>query len=392
MRALRSRLALSALLLGLLALPFSLTAPAAHADGGAAVRADPATAAPGATATVTGTGWPGGTLLTVLLCGQNALSGTDSCANPTGRAVTTGANGGFTVRLPIATPPKPCPCVIHTTTVTGPKVSVDTSFPVIGAPVVPLPTLSGRLVALNADLGGESGLMNWFGAPAHRTLKAIIANLGDTAVANPVFQLGTSHSVYAPGWQDFQWSGVLAPGAKQEIDVPVDFASGAHGDYELQLRYAGGELTTQEVTLPRSWGVTLFWLLLCVVIPVGLFRIGLAVVDRMRPDLTARRGLRRDERRDRRTAGLGRRRAGDPVPGVSPSESSTARDTLVLPPVPPHPPAYPPARRPEPQKPREPVLPWFSPGTVPLPTPAQVRTPGSPSPRTKESEPCTGKG
>jgi hypothetical protein len=33
----------------------------------------------------------------------------------------------------------------------------------------------------------------------------------------------------------------------------------------------------------RPWGVTLFWLLLCVVVPSALFRIGMAVVNRLRP-------------------------------------------------------------------------------------------------------------
>jgi hypothetical protein len=37
----------------------------------------------------------------------------------------------------------------------------------------------------------------------------------------------------------------------------------------------------------RPWGVTLFWLLLCVVVPSALFRIGMAVVNRLRPRTAA---------------------------------------------------------------------------------------------------------
>jgi hypothetical protein len=128
--------------------------------------------------------------------------------------------------------------------------------------------------------------------------------------------------------------------------------------------------------------VILFWVLLCVVIPVGLFRIGLAVVDRVRPDLTLGRAQRRAEER---RAKLGRRRAGAPAPsstGLQPlpplpksvtqgrpagPEGSEGWDTLVLPPLPTDPPRA--AHRP-----LAPTLPWFAPGTVPLTV--QDRTPG----------------
>lgn len=33
----------------------------------------------------------------------------------------------------------------------------------------------------------------------------------------------------------------------------------------------------------RPWGVTLFWILLCLVVPAAVFRIGMAIVDKVRP-------------------------------------------------------------------------------------------------------------
>ena len=258
------------------------TAPA-RADGHGSVAVSPSGAAPGGRATVTGTAWPPGTLLTVLLCGQNALSGTDSCANTTERAVTTAANGTFTVQLPVVAPPKPCPCVIRTTSVTGAGLTVDTPFPVLGAAVVPIVPSAGKLLGLTADLDGGDGLMNWFGAPAHRVLRVLVANMGDSPVSNPVFRTGISHSVFAADWQDYQWTGTVAPGARQEIDVPVDFGFGAHGAYSVELDYAGRQLATRPAGLPRPWGVALFWALLYLVVPVGLFRVGLYLLDRRRP-------------------------------------------------------------------------------------------------------------
>ncbi|MFC1414665.1 hypothetical protein ACEZCY_36330 [Streptacidiphilus sp. N1-12] len=270
-------------LLVLALLLLTLPVAPARADGRGTVAVAPGTAAPGATTTVTGSGWPAGTLLTVLLCGQNAVSGTDSCANTAERAVTTAPNGTFTVKLPVVAPPKPCPCVIRTTSVTGADLTVDTPFPVLGVAEVPIVPTPAKLLALTAELDGGNGPMNWFGAPAHRVLRVLVANLGSTAVQNPVFRLGVWHSVFAPGWQDYQWTGTIAPGVRQEIDVPVDLPFAAHGGYSIELAYAGRQLATRQAELPRPWGVALFWALLYVVVPVGLFRTGLYLLDRRRP-------------------------------------------------------------------------------------------------------------
>ena len=281
---------LAAALLAVLALVTAPTPASALAAAGSsgpagrgAVVANPASAPPGGTTTVSGTGWQAGTLLTVLLCGQNAISGTDSCANTSERAVTTAPNGTFSVQLPVVAPPKPCPCVIHITSVTGADLVVDTPFPVLGVADVPIAPTPGKLLALTAELDGGDGPMNWFGAPVHRDLRVLVANLGSTAVTNPVFKLGVSHAVYAPVWQDFQWTGTIGPGVRQVITVPADFAFAAHGPYTAELDYAGHQLATRQTRLPRPWGVDLFWVLLYLVVPVGLFRLGLHLLARRHP-------------------------------------------------------------------------------------------------------------
>lgn len=43
----------------------------------------------------------------------------------------------------------------------------------------------------------------------------------------------------------------------------------------------------------RPWGVTLFWVLLCLVVPAAVFRIGMAVVDKVRPRPVGAHRLRR---------------------------------------------------------------------------------------------------
>jgi hypothetical protein len=51
-------------------------------------------------------------------------------------------------------------------------------------------------------------------------------------------------------------------------------------------------LAEQPWGVGRPWGVTVFWILLCVVVPAAVFRAGMAVVDRVRPRRSAGRAGR----------------------------------------------------------------------------------------------------
>ncbi|QTD98949.1 hypothetical protein S1361_16475 [Streptomyces cyanogenus] len=325
----------------LLALLVGLVGPAGR--GWAAerpvVRLSAVQAGAGGSVTVSGTGWRPRTLLMMLVCGRatparGVVGGTNSCANGDGRAVTTGADGSFSRRLPVAEPPVPCPCVVHVATVTGTGAEADAVLQVAGHPVAPLPAerSAGRLAVLSdTRLTGSSGLLTWFGAPPGRTLVFTVGNTGTSPVENPVFQVGTAHGVFAPEWDERQWHGTLAPGKKARIELPVVLPAGAHGDYTVTLRHGGRVLAEQPWGVGRPWGVTLFWILLCLVVPAALFRIGMAVVDRIRP----------------RHHG-GTRRAPRPAPRLRLPlpRSRTAR---------------PPAVRSAPT----PTLPWFTPDSAP---------------------------
>jgi len=274
----------------LLLLPLAGATPVAAADG-PKVTLSKSQAGTGGSITVSGSGWRTNALLTVLICGQatparGVIGGTNSCANADGRAVTTDAKGVFSKKLPVSEPPVPCPCVVHVATVTGASASADAVFQVAGHAVEPLPAepSTGRLsVISDTRLDGSSGLLTWFGAPASRTLVFTVGNAGSSPVKNPVFQVGTSHGVFAPQWDDQQFSGTIAPGGKAEIKLPVELSAGAHGDYSVSLKYGGRVLAEEPWGVGRPWGVTLFWILLCVVVPAAVFRVGMAVVDRLRP-------------------------------------------------------------------------------------------------------------
>ncbi|MFJ2234722.1 hypothetical protein [Streptomyces sp. NPDC087859] len=250
----------------------------------------------GGSITVTGSGWRSKALLMILVCGQAVPSrgvpgGTNSCANADGRAVTTDADGRFSKKLPVAEPPVPCPCVVHVATVTGAKAEADAIFQVAGHAVEPLPAEAsgGRLSVLtDTRLDGSSGLLTWFGAPPVRTLVFTVGNVGTSEIKNPLFQVGTSHGVFAPQWEEQQWRGTIEPGRKARIELPVELTGGAHGDYTVSLKYGGKVLAEQPWGVGRPWGVTLFWILVCLVVPAALFRIGMAVIDRARPHRSGR--------------------------------------------------------------------------------------------------------
>ncbi|MEU6353242.1 hypothetical protein ABZ896_28600 [Streptomyces sp. NPDC047072] len=280
-----------AVLAVVLALVSALFAGGAAAADGPTVKVSKSQAGTGGSITVTGSGWRPKTLLMILICGQAVPSrgvpgGTNSCANADGRATTTGADGRFSRQLPVAEPPVPCPCVVHVATVTGAKAEADVIFQVAGHAVEPLPaqTGDGRLSVLtDTRLDGSGGLLTWFGAPPARTLVLTIGNIGTSAVKDPVFQVGTAHGVFAPQWDDQQWRGTVEPGKRAQIRLPVELSAGAHGDYTVSLKYGGKVLAERPWDVGRPWGVTLFWILVCLVVPAALFRLGMAVVDRVRP-------------------------------------------------------------------------------------------------------------
>lgn len=329
--------ALALLVLLPLAGPATAATAAASADARPGVRLSAPQAGTGGSITVAGSGWRPRTLVMMLICGRatpdrGVIGGTNSCANADGRAVTTDADGAFATKLPVAEPPVPCPCVVHVATVTGAKAEADAVFQVAGHPVAPLPAESagGRLSILSdTQLTGSSGLLTWFGAPPSRTLVFTAGNVGTAAIKDPVFKVGTAHGVFAPQWDEQQWRGTLAPGKKARIKLPVELSTGAHGDYTVSLRYGGKVLAEQPWGVGRPWGVTLFWILLCLVVPAALFRAGMAVVDRVRP---------------RRPGAVRHRRLARPVLRLPLSRTPAT-----------------PGPEPEPT----PTLPWFTPDSAP---------------------------
>ncbi|MFJ6237213.1 hypothetical protein ACIQH0_24355 [Streptomyces griseus] len=345
---------LAALLALLPALSVLAPQGARAADGDPTVSLSKKEAGKGGEITVSGSGWRAEALLMLLICGQSTpergvIGGTNACANADGRAVTTDEKGAFSKKLPVTEPPKPCPCVVHIATVTGEQALADAVFTVAGHPTADLPeqTGGGRLAVLaTTRLEGDSSLLTWFGAPPARRLVFTVGNLGSAPVKDPVFEIGTAHGVYAPQWEERQWRGTVAPGAKARIKLPLELSAGAHGDYQVSLRYGRKVLAEQPWGVGRPWGVTVFWVLLCLVVPAAVFRTGMAVVDKVRPrpagaHRTRTPAARRRPERRRRT-GVGQDAA--TAPGATTEATTSAATT-------PHATTA--------------VLPWFTPDSAP---------------------------
>ncbi|MFF5447001.1 hypothetical protein [Streptomyces sp. NPDC012888] len=343
-----------AVVLAVLAL---LAAVPAHArpaaDGRAQAELSLKEAAKGTEVTVTGTGWPAGTVVMLLLCGQNMIGGTNSCANDAGRAVSVAADGRFRGALAIVAPPRPCPCVVNVTSVNGDGSTLGLPVRITDHPVAELPAESGqaRLAVLTGvRLEGEDGVLTWFGAPPSRRFTVTVGNMGSAPVKDPVFQIGTAHGVFAPLWEEHRWKGTIPPGQKAEVALDVTLGAGDHGDYTVSLKYGDKVLAAQPWGVGRPYGVLLFWGLLLAVVPAGAFRIGMAVVDRVRPRTaagTTTGGRARGPALPGRPARPGRHRA--PVPPAAPAAASAAT-------------------APDPGQPAETataVLPWFTPDGVP---------------------------
>ncbi|MET9698324.1 hypothetical protein ABZY31_15545 [Streptomyces sp. NPDC006529] len=351
------------------------SAPAA--DGKATATLSLQEVAKGTEVTVTGAGWRPKTMVMLLVCGQNMIGGTNSCANADGTAVGVDEAGHFTARLPVVGPPKPCPCVVDVASVNGDQSAVAVPVKITDHPVADLPPESGtaRLAILTGvRLEGDDGILTWFGAPPGRRFVVTVGNLGSAPVTDPVFQIGTAHGVFAPTWEEHQWKGTIPPGQKARVAIDVSLDAGAYGDYTLSLKYGEKVLATQPWGVDRPYGVLVFWGLLCLVIPAAVFRIGMAVVDRVRP----------------RAPGSGRHR----VPAAEPRDPANAV-TARLPRVPGavrRPAAA--ARRPAPAAPptATAVLPWFTPDAADAPgaPPARKSAPTSaPTSAPSEDHPTT---
>lgn len=214
---------------------------------------------------VEGEGWPGNTVLTVELCGNEAANGSVDCDARNAKTVATTRDGALFVDLLATSPPSPCPCVVHVF-LPGGDLDLAVRVGINGVPTAPVEVVTGparQLDVTSASLDGGSTLGSWFGGAPTRTLRLTIENTGDVALEGSALRVGwgrpsdPSRVVDAPNLER------LEPGESVEVEVPVTLAPLAWGDYVAAGRIAGFEGSQFEAsTTSYPWGLILLPLVL----------------------------------------------------------------------------------------------------------------------------------
>lgn len=276
-RAHRSRL-LALLGIAILALVPNLTSPDASAQSGTpTVQVDRTVVTVGETVTVTGVGWEPGRLVQVETCGNLGLNGSIDCAVASGISVVVAPGGSWRTPLTVATPPKPCPCVVSAREVQG-NGTATTELTIVGAvEAAPTPeeepyeSIGDRLVVTEMSIAGNGPLLSWFGAAPERELVLTVLNTG----ARPIRQLPIDLVVGRhPDPDDRQTVAVidaLEPGELRTVRLPLTIGSPAIGTYRVDGLVAGS-VPFETRTRVTPWG-------LLVVVTAGIGAVALYLVS-----------------------------------------------------------------------------------------------------------------
>ncbi len=215
----------------------------AAGGGTGVVHVQPGSVAPGGTITVTASGLPPSTDYLVQVCGDGGQGSSATCDTTGATTGAASARGDFVVRLLLALPPAPCPCVVEVRPVHGTGAAVA---PVVTAPVtivgsaerapvqaVGVESPSGLRVT-RAALLGSAGVAEWFGGSPGRTLVLTLTDAGPDPVPSTPFVLRTGQGPDPTGIVAAPAVPPLSPGQTVSYRVPVTFPAFAAGTYEVR--------------------------------------------------------------------------------------------------------------------------------------------------------------
>ena len=241
------------------------------AASGPTLQLSTARAAPGGAITVTLSGWPAVTNVTI--CGNEAQRGAVDCDQVSGVGFPATTSGPVQRVLRVTTPPVPCPCVVRAATA-GESTVQTVPITIVGAPTAPVVAtpdagaagvrVRGRIVT--ADSSFFDRVRSSFGGPARRTL---ILELSNPTPA-PLTDLSVSAAVGrdTQGGEPLQAPNVdvLAPGETRSYRIPVSLGAPSFGSYDVfgTIYGAGSPTTFATTTSTTPWGLFVLVVLLLV--------------------------------------------------------------------------------------------------------------------------------
>ncbi len=214
---------------GAAVLPMHPYRDATAAPAERSVEVAPASGELGELVLVTARNWPKG-LATFGVCGNRARRGSQDCELRSTYVVNIPASGTLQVRVPLVTPPVPCPCVVRVATTDNGLVQTR-PVEIRGAPVsdVPAPqtvsTAADSVVVTSrvssTKQGWPASWAPWFAGPVHRRLIVSVENRSEAPTPPLKVIAGVGRDVDDGEALPTRSLGVLQPGARRTVSIPV---------------------------------------------------------------------------------------------------------------------------------------------------------------------------
>jgi hypothetical protein len=213
-------------------------------------------------------GWPQG-VFTVSVCGNEARRATQDCEVSGSQGAAVGVSGSALVAFPTAPPPIGCPCVLRVSasdsSVVGmarvdlPGVPMLTPDQMPAAPpkAVSASDLVVTAVVDPATMSPTEALAASFGGPAKRSLHLTLHNSGTAVMGSLSITAGIGADSSSGEPLTMPPIAPLAPGATQDLFVPVTISAPAVGSSVVHGRVYGldGSSTFAARTENTPWGL-----------------------------------------------------------------------------------------------------------------------------------------
>jgi len=226
----------------------------------------PSSARPGERITVWSSGWPAGSQVQGVVCGDLAIGGSGACDLPRAVLARTDGDGSVALDLVLGAPPRPCPCVVRLSTFDGPALSFNIPVDVVGhrtgTPPAPAPVADLRLGKIRLE--AADGLGPLFGLGGGARLVVSVVNRGAAPARVPDLSYGLGDADVVPA-QTVSPEVRIPPGGRREVVIDVSTPPFAFGTHHAVVRWADQTGPAARATLTtRPWGALVVLLLLAV--------------------------------------------------------------------------------------------------------------------------------